>query len=206
MLILNRTVHLKCRCKMKQSILFVSSGAVPAYSASSLQLVTSGHHCVGHRCLRVTDGNFSVRWLFGFSSVRLWLFLVALQFLKDVFLITPLQMIHVAVCSFVPWLTHSSLQQKQGLPLLNQIISWGTLGGWMKGGGRRVKICRNVTVLNFCPPLHLCSIFPASSIFVPLLSSTRLFHRLLSIFLSLTSTYLLLSTGYGKSTFNKVIV
>uniref|UniRef100_A0AAX7SIY0 GPI ethanolamine phosphate transferase 1 n=1 Tax=Astatotilapia calliptera TaxID=8154 RepID=A0AAX7SIY0_ASTCA len=34
-----------------------------------------------------------------------------------------------------------------------------------------------------------------SSIFVPLLSSTRLFHRLLSIFLSLTSTYLLLSTG-----------
>ncbi|XP_015244689.1 PREDICTED: GPI ethanolamine phosphate transferase 1 [Cyprinodon variegatus] len=72
------------------------------------------------------------------------------------------QMIHVAVCSFVPSLTHSSLQQKQGLPLLNQIISWGTL---------------------------------ASSIFVPLLSSTRLFHRLLSIFLSLTSTYLLLSTG-----------
>uniref|UniRef100_A0A3B3VZJ5 GPI ethanolamine phosphate transferase 1 n=1 Tax=Poecilia latipinna TaxID=48699 RepID=A0A3B3VZJ5_9TELE len=72
-------------------------------------------------------------------------------------------MIHVAVCLYVPSLTHSSLQQKQGLPLLNQIISWSTL---------------------------------ASSIFVPLLSSTRLFHRLLSIFLSLTSTYLLLSTGY----------
>ncbi|CAN9506152.1 unnamed protein product [Ophioblennius macclurei] len=72
------------------------------------------------------------------------------------------QMLHVAVCAFVPTLTHASLQQKQGLPLLNQVISWSTL---------------------------------ASSILVPLLSSTRLFHRLLSIFLSLTSTYLLLSTG-----------
>uniref|UniRef100_A0A669DAT7 GPI ethanolamine phosphate transferase 1 n=1 Tax=Oreochromis niloticus TaxID=8128 RepID=A0A669DAT7_ORENI len=71
-------------------------------------------------------------------------------------------MLLVAVCAYVPSLTHSSLQQKRGLPLLNQIISWSTL---------------------------------ASSIFVPLLSSTRLFHRLLSIFLSLTSTYLLLSTG-----------
>ncbi|XP_070708701.1 GPI ethanolamine phosphate transferase 1 [Pempheris klunzingeri] len=72
------------------------------------------------------------------------------------------QMLHVAVCAYVPSLTHSSLQQKQGLPLLNQIISWTTL---------------------------------ASSMVVPLLSSTRLFHRLLSIFLSLTATYLLLSTG-----------
>uniref|UniRef100_A0A671TVQ8 GPI ethanolamine phosphate transferase 1 n=1 Tax=Sparus aurata TaxID=8175 RepID=A0A671TVQ8_SPAAU len=71
-------------------------------------------------------------------------------------------MLHVAVCAYVPSLTHSSLQQKQGLPLLNQIISWTTL---------------------------------ASSMLVPLLSSTRLFHRLLSIFLSLTATYLLLSTG-----------
>ncbi|KAI9542739.1 hypothetical protein NQZ68_016042 [Dissostichus eleginoides] len=72
------------------------------------------------------------------------------------------QMLHVAVCAYVPSLTHSSLQQKQGLPLLNQIISWTTL---------------------------------ASSMLVPLLSSTRIFHRLLSIFLSLTATYLLLSTG-----------
>ncbi|KAM9839610.1 GPI ethanolamine phosphate transferase 1 [Aulostomus maculatus] len=72
------------------------------------------------------------------------------------------QMLHVAVCAYVPSLTHSSLQQKQGLPLLNQIVSWTTL---------------------------------MSSILVPLLSSTRLFHRLLSIFLSLTATYLLLSTG-----------
>uniref|UniRef100_A0A8D3DYB2 GPI ethanolamine phosphate transferase 1 n=1 Tax=Scophthalmus maximus TaxID=52904 RepID=A0A8D3DYB2_SCOMX len=71
-------------------------------------------------------------------------------------------MLHVAVCAYVPSLTHSSLQQKQGLPLLNQIISWTTLG---------------------------------SSLLVPLLSSTRLFHRLLSIFLSLAATYLLLSTG-----------
>ncbi|XP_033842038.1 GPI ethanolamine phosphate transferase 1 [Periophthalmus magnuspinnatus] len=73
-----------------------------------------------------------------------------------------IQMIHVAVCAFVPSLTHSSLQQKRGLPLLSQIISWTTLG---------------------------------SSILIPLLSSTRLFHRLLSILLSLTATYLLLSTG-----------
>ncbi|KAM7390627.1 hypothetical protein PAMA_008691 [Pampus argenteus] len=72
------------------------------------------------------------------------------------------QMLHVAVCAYISSLTHSSLQQKQGLPLLNQIISWITL---------------------------------ASSMLVPLLSSTRLFHRLLSIFLSLTATYLLLSTG-----------
>ncbi|XP_040022657.2 GPI ethanolamine phosphate transferase 1 [Gasterosteus aculeatus] len=72
------------------------------------------------------------------------------------------QMLHVAVCAYVPSLTHSSLQQKQGLPLLNQVISWSTL---------------------------------ASSMIVPLLSSTRLFQRLLSIFLSLTATYLLLSTG-----------
>lgn len=72
------------------------------------------------------------------------------------------QMIHVTVCAFIPSLTHSSLQQKQGLPLLSQIISWTTL---------------------------------ASSILIPLLSSTRLFHRLLSVLLSLTATYLLLSTG-----------
>lgn len=37
-------------------------------------------------------------------------------------------MLHVAVCAYVPSLTHSSLQEKQGLPLLNQIISWTTLG------------------------------------------------------------------------------
>uniref|UniRef100_A0A3Q3QDG1 GPI ethanolamine phosphate transferase 1 n=1 Tax=Monopterus albus TaxID=43700 RepID=A0A3Q3QDG1_MONAL len=66
------------------------------------------------------------------------------------------------LCAYVPYLTHSSLQLKQGLPLLNQLISWATL---------------------------------ASSMLIPLLSSTRLFHRLLSIFLSLTATYLLLSTG-----------
>uniref|UniRef100_A0A8C3ACU7 GPI ethanolamine phosphate transferase 1 n=1 Tax=Cyclopterus lumpus TaxID=8103 RepID=A0A8C3ACU7_CYCLU len=78
---------------------------------------------------------------------------------------TQVALIHImlcVLCAYVPSLTHSSLQQKQGLPLFNQIISWTTL---------------------------------ASSMLVPLLSSTRLFHRLLSIFLSLTATYLLLSTG-----------
>lgn len=42
------------------------------------------------------------------------------------------QMLHVAVCAYVPLLTHSSLQQKQGLPLLNQVISWTTLGRWLE--------------------------------------------------------------------------
>ncbi|XP_029002551.1 GPI ethanolamine phosphate transferase 1 isoform X2 [Betta splendens] len=73
-----------------------------------------------------------------------------------------IQMLHVAVCAYVPSLTHSSLEQKRGLPLFCQIISWTTL---------------------------------ASSMLVPLMSSTRLFHRLLSLFLSFTATYLLLSTG-----------
>uniref|UniRef100_A0A8C8GED7 GPI ethanolamine phosphate transferase 1 n=1 Tax=Oncorhynchus tshawytscha TaxID=74940 RepID=A0A8C8GED7_ONCTS len=81
--------------------------------------------------------------------------------LTDRYLLT-FQVRNVSVCAYVPTSTHSSLQLKQGLPLLNQMISWTTLG---------------------------------SSLFVPLLSSTRLFHRLLSIFLSLTATYLLLSTG-----------
>ncbi|XP_036378811.1 GPI ethanolamine phosphate transferase 1 [Megalops cyprinoides] len=73
------------------------------------------------------------------------------------------QMVHVALCAYVLNSTHSSLKVKQGLPIVNQIISWTTL---------------------------------ASSFVVPLLSSTRLFQRLLSISLSLVSTYLLLSTGY----------
>ncbi|XP_048376731.2 GPI ethanolamine phosphate transferase 1 isoform X3 [Stegostoma tigrinum] len=64
---------------------------------------------------------------------------------------------------YVVNMTHSSLADKQGLPLASQIISWTTL---------------------------------ASSLLIPLLSSTSLFQRLLSINLSLMSTYLLLSTGY----------
>lgn len=43
-------------------------------------------------------------------------------------------MLLVAVCAYVPSLTHSSLQQKRGLPLLNQIISWSTLGGLVASG------------------------------------------------------------------------
>ncbi|XP_072556000.1 GPI ethanolamine phosphate transferase 1 isoform X2 [Paramormyrops kingsleyae] len=73
------------------------------------------------------------------------------------------QMVHLALCTYVVSSTHSSLRQKQGLPVTNQVFSWVTL---------------------------------ASSFVVPLLSSTRLFQRLLSISLSLTSTYLLLSTGH----------
>lgn len=73
------------------------------------------------------------------------------------------QMFQVVLCAYVLASTHSSLQLKQGLPLINQLISWTTL---------------------------------VSSFFVPLLTSTRLFHRLLSILLSLICVYLLLSTGY----------
>ncbi|XP_069586726.1 GPI ethanolamine phosphate transferase 1 isoform X2 [Ranitomeya imitator] len=73
------------------------------------------------------------------------------------------QTIGLAVSICVVISTHSSLAAKQGLPLLNQIVSW--------------------TILAF-------------SLVVPLLSSTFLFQRLLSIFLSFMSSYLLLSTGY----------
>ncbi|XP_025066808.1 GPI ethanolamine phosphate transferase 1 isoform X5 [Alligator sinensis] len=73
------------------------------------------------------------------------------------------QMLSIALSIYVVNTTHSSLQHKQGLPVINQIISW--------------------TIL-------------ASSLVVPLLSPTFLFQRLLSILLSLMSTYLLLSTGY----------
>uniref|UniRef100_A0A8C7ZTE3 GPI ethanolamine phosphate transferase 1 n=1 Tax=Oryzias sinensis TaxID=183150 RepID=A0A8C7ZTE3_9TELE len=53
-------------------------------------------------------------------------------------------MLLVAVCACVPTFTHSSLQQKRGLPLLNQIISWSTLGRWVTGmvpGNPRVFHC-----------------------------------------------------------------
>ncbi|XP_025066807.1 GPI ethanolamine phosphate transferase 1 isoform X4 [Alligator sinensis] len=73
------------------------------------------------------------------------------------------KMLSIALSIYVVNTTHSSLQHKQGLPVINQIISW--------------------TIL-------------ASSLVVPLLSPTFLFQRLLSILLSLMSTYLLLSTGY----------
>uniref|UniRef100_A0A8C0XJL7 GPI ethanolamine phosphate transferase 1 n=1 Tax=Castor canadensis TaxID=51338 RepID=A0A8C0XJL7_CASCN len=46
------------------------------------------------------------------------------------------------------------------------------------------------------PIQHLLCFVAASSLVVPLLSSTILFQRLFSILLSLMSTYLLLSTGY----------
>ncbi|XP_056376960.1 GPI ethanolamine phosphate transferase 1 isoform X2 [Hyla sarda] len=73
------------------------------------------------------------------------------------------QMICLAISICVVSTTHSSLDAKQGLPLLNQIISWSIL---------------------------------AFSLVVPLLSATFLFQRLLSIFLSFMSSYVLLSTGY----------
>ncbi|XP_039212170.1 GPI ethanolamine phosphate transferase 1 isoform X2 [Crotalus tigris] len=73
------------------------------------------------------------------------------------------QLLSLMASTYIVNSTHSSLQSKQGLPIINQVISWMTL---------------------------------VSSLIVPLLSPTFLFLRLLSIFLSLMSTYLLLSTGY----------
>ncbi|KAL7984563.1 hypothetical protein Chor_003133 [Crotalus horridus] len=73
------------------------------------------------------------------------------------------QLLSLVASTYIVNSTHSSLQSKQGLPIINQVISWMTL---------------------------------VSSLIVPLLSPTFLFLRLLSIFLSLMSTYLLLSTGY----------
>ncbi|XP_074135145.1 GPI ethanolamine phosphate transferase 1 isoform X2 [Sminthopsis crassicaudata] len=73
------------------------------------------------------------------------------------------QMVGVLISTYIVNSTHSSLLQKQGLPQINQIVSW--------------------TILAF-------------SLIVPLLGSTIVFQRLLSILLSLMSTYLLLSTGY----------
>ncbi|KAG8442486.1 hypothetical protein GDO86_011323 [Hymenochirus boettgeri] len=73
------------------------------------------------------------------------------------------QMLILVVAIAMVSTTHSSLAIKQGLPLVNQIISW--------------------TIL-------------ASSLVLPLCSSTTIFQRLLSVFLSFMSTYLLLSTGY----------
>ncbi|KAE8597684.1 hypothetical protein XENTR_v10016563 [Xenopus tropicalis] len=73
------------------------------------------------------------------------------------------QMLILILAMYIVNTTHSSLAAKQGLPLINQIVSW--------------------TVL-------------ASALVVPLCTTAVLFQRLLSIFLSLMSTYLLLSTGY----------
>ncbi|XP_068956352.1 GPI ethanolamine phosphate transferase 1 isoform X3 [Petaurus breviceps papuanus] len=73
------------------------------------------------------------------------------------------QMVVVLISTYIVNSTHSSLLQKQGLPQINQIVSWAIL---------------------------------ASSLIVPLLGPTIVFQRLLSILLSLMSTYLLLSTGY----------
>lgn len=82
---------------------------------------------------------------------------------KEELLVLLLQMLSTVLSMYVVYSTHHSLLKKEGLPLMNQIVSWATL---------------------------------ASSLIVPLLSSTTLFQRLSSILLSLMSTYLLLSTGY----------
>ncbi|XP_051003182.1 GPI ethanolamine phosphate transferase 1 [Acomys russatus] len=82
---------------------------------------------------------------------------------KEELLILVAQMLSTMLSMYVVYSTHHSLLKKEGLPLMNQIVSWATL---------------------------------ASSLVVPLLSSTTLSERLSSILLSLMSTYLLLSTGY----------
>lgn len=86
-----------------------------------------------------------------------------INLVKDELLVLLLQMLSAVLSMYVVYSTHHSLLRKEGLPLMNQIVSWTTL---------------------------------ASSLVVPLLSSTVLSQRLASILLSLMSTYLLLSTGY----------
>ncbi|XP_053322409.1 GPI ethanolamine phosphate transferase 1 [Spea bombifrons] len=73
------------------------------------------------------------------------------------------QVLNLAVSVYIVNTTHSSLAMKQGLQVINQILSWATL---------------------------------VSAVVVPLLSATILFQRLLCIFISFMSTYLLLSNGY----------
>uniref|UniRef100_A0A8C9QSA8 GPI ethanolamine phosphate transferase 1 n=1 Tax=Spermophilus dauricus TaxID=99837 RepID=A0A8C9QSA8_SPEDA len=85
------------------------------------------------------------------------------SFIKEELLVHLLQMLSTVLSMYVVYSTHNSLLKKQGLPLMNQVVSWAIL---------------------------------ASSLVVPLLSSPVLFQRLVSILLSLMSTYLLLSTGY----------
>ncbi|XP_057555912.1 GPI ethanolamine phosphate transferase 1 isoform X3 [Hippopotamus amphibius kiboko] len=85
------------------------------------------------------------------------------SFVNEELVLHLLQMLSMVLSMCVGYGTHNSLLKKQGLPLINQIVSW--------------------TIL-------------ASSFFVPLLSPPILFNRLFSIFVSLMSTYLLLSTGY----------
>lgn len=85
------------------------------------------------------------------------------SFAKEELSVHLLQILSTVLSMYVVYSTNSSLLRKQGLPLVNQILSWAVL---------------------------------ASSLVVPLLSSPVLFQRLLSILLSLMSTYLLLSTGY----------
>ncbi|KAM4803276.1 GPI ethanolamine phosphate transferase 1 [Urocitellus parryii] len=85
------------------------------------------------------------------------------SFIKEELLVHLLQMLSTVLSMYVVYSTHNSLLKKQGLPLMNQVVSWAIL---------------------------------ASSLVVPLLSSPVLFQRLISILLSLMSTYLLLSTGY----------
>lgn len=84
-------------------------------------------------------------------------------FINGKLLLHLLQMLSIVLAMCVVYSTHKSLLRKQGLPLINQIVSW---------------------------------IILASSFVLPLLSPTLLFQRLVSIFLSSMSTYLLLSTGY----------
>ncbi|XP_015295163.3 GPI ethanolamine phosphate transferase 1 isoform X3 [Macaca fascicularis] len=113
------------------------------------------------------------------------------SFRKEELLVHLLQVLSTVLSMYVVYSTQSSLLRKQGLPLMNQIISWATLGAYcncqciLYSGKtwRRKGLGKN-------------QFLRTSSLFVPLLSSPAVFQRLFSILLSLMSTYLLLSTGY----------
>nr|XP_015295163.2 GPI ethanolamine phosphate transferase 1 isoform X3 [Macaca fascicularis] len=113
------------------------------------------------------------------------------SFRKEELLVHLLQVLSTVLSMYVVYSTQSSLLRKQGLPLMNQIISWATLGAYCncqcilysRKTWRRKGLGKN-------------QFLRTSSLFVPLLSSPAVFQRLFSILLSLMSTYLLLSTGY----------
>uniref|UniRef100_A0A3Q3T0Q6 GPI ethanolamine phosphate transferase 1 n=1 Tax=Mastacembelus armatus TaxID=205130 RepID=A0A3Q3T0Q6_9TELE len=78
-----------------------------------------------------------------------------------------MQMLHVAVCAYVPYLTHSSLQQKQGLPLLNQIISWTTLALTTLASCTVFSQYQSHQMITF---LYVCFLAPrAEALFPPML-------------------------------------
>uniref|UniRef100_A0A8C9TS79 GPI ethanolamine phosphate transferase 1 n=1 Tax=Scleropages formosus TaxID=113540 RepID=A0A8C9TS79_SCLFO len=58
-----------------------------------------------------------------------------------------LSMVHVALCAYVVSSTHSSLSQKQGLPLFNQLVSWMTLGEISRSDTCCTSMCEKLNIM-----------------------------------------------------------